>query len=284
MFREALSFETDLFLWSSKHCKDFVLLISQLYIRIRPVENIAVESKRSWFEKYFENFYEWMHTDGSMENKIEGVGDEERLFGRTEWSSKSRGGSYRWDRSDYCRGSGKTRVLTYRIAHLLEKSRRISYPVSHVYQQGCPGNAWKDWTQREQKQKLMDGYVPCGVCKILRIESEKLGFPSNFTIYDTDDSKSLLKDIVREQGLDDKILQTRCCIEQNFSCEKQFVFMERISGQPEFRQWWSFQRQTENRTVVWVVCQAMFQSVGMDFDDLLFQYVSPVVKVSGCFA
>lgn len=51
----------------------------------------------------------------------------------------------------------------------------------------------------------MDGNISRGLCKILRIEAEKLGFPSNFTIYDTDDSKSLLKDIVKEQGLDDKI-------------------------------------------------------------------------------
>jgi DNA helicase-2/ATP-dependent DNA helicase PcrA len=104
-------------------------------------------------------------------------------------------------------GSGKTRVLTYRIAHLLEKGVR-------------PGNilalTFTNKAAREMKQRIATivgedaarhlwmGTFHSIFARILRIESQKLGYPSSFTIYDTTDSKSLIKSIVKEMKLNDK--------------------------------------------------------------------------------
>jgi len=104
-------------------------------------------------------------------------------------------------------GSGKTRVLTFRIAHLLEKGVR-------------PGNilalTFTNKAAREMKHRIATivgeeaaRYLWMGTfhsifARILRIESQKLGYPSSFTIYDSADSKSLIKSIVKEMKLNDK--------------------------------------------------------------------------------
>src|SRR5690606_11060554 len=104
-------------------------------------------------------------------------------------------------------GSGKTRVLTYRIAHLLNNGIDSFNILALTF----TNKAAKEMRERIQRiegteaRNLWMGTFHAVFAKILRIEAEKLGYPSNFTIYDTDDSKSLLKDIIRGEGLDDKI-------------------------------------------------------------------------------
>ena len=105
-------------------------------------------------------------------------------------------------------GSGKTRVLTYRIAHLIRKgadpfnilsltftnkaAREMKERIARIVSKGEARNIWM-------------GTFHSVFARILRAEAERLGYPSNFTIYDTEDSKSLIKTILKEQGLDEKI-------------------------------------------------------------------------------
>ena len=104
-------------------------------------------------------------------------------------------------------GSGKTRVLTYRIAYLLQQG----VPASRIMALTFTNKAAREMKERIQKLVGADArYLMMGtfhhVCtKLLRPEADKLGFTRDFTIYDTTDSKSVLKAICRERGLDEKI-------------------------------------------------------------------------------
>lgn len=105
-------------------------------------------------------------------------------------------------------GSGKTRVLTYRIAYLLQQG----VPASRIMALTFTNKAARE--MKERIQRLVDAndarYLMMGtfhhVCtKILRPNADKLGFTRDFTIYDTTDSKSVIKAICKERGMDEKI-------------------------------------------------------------------------------
>src|SRR5690606_36798164 len=102
-------------------------------------------------------------------------------------------------------GSGKTRVLTYRIAYLMSKGNDPFNILSLTF----TNKAAREMRERIEKvvgaeaKNLWMGTFHSVFAKILRIEAYKLGYPSNFTIYDTDDSKSLIKTIIKEEGLQD---------------------------------------------------------------------------------
>ena len=104
-------------------------------------------------------------------------------------------------------GSGKTKVLTHRIGHLLKNG----VDAFNILALTFTNKASKEMRGRIEKitgseaKNLWKRTFHADFAKILRIEAEKIGYPSNFTIYDTDDAKSLLKSIINEQGLDDKL-------------------------------------------------------------------------------
>jgi DNA helicase-2/ATP-dependent DNA helicase PcrA len=169
-------------------------------------------------------------------------------------------------------GSGKTRVLTYRIAHLL----RNGVDAFNVLALTFTNKASKEMRERiahivgSEAKNLWMGTFHAVFAKILRIEAEKLGYPSNFTIYDTDDSKSLLKDIIREQGLDDKlykpdVVYNRISSAKNnlyswsdYQANATFVSDDYSSGRPKIGQLYE------------IYVKRCFKASGMDFDDLLF--------------
>lgn len=105
-------------------------------------------------------------------------------------------------------GSGKTRVLTYRIAHLLKQGIRPSTILALTFTNKAAG---------EMKERIaavvghaLARYLWMGTfhsifARLLRIEHEATGFPADFTIYDSADSKNLLRSIIKDTGLDDKI-------------------------------------------------------------------------------
>ena len=102
-------------------------------------------------------------------------------------------------------GSGKTRVLTYRIAQLMSKGVDPFNIMSLTF----TNKAAKEMRERIEKvmghdaRNLWMGTFHSVFARILRAEAQHLGYPSDFTIYDTDDSKSLIRTIVKEMGLDD---------------------------------------------------------------------------------
>jgi len=104
-------------------------------------------------------------------------------------------------------GSGKTRVLTYRIAHLLKQGARPSTILALTF----TNKAAREMKERIAKvageniaRYLWMGTFHSIFAKILRVEHETIGYPSNFTIYDSADSKSLIKTIIKSFNLDDK--------------------------------------------------------------------------------
>jgi len=104
-------------------------------------------------------------------------------------------------------GSGKTRVLTYRIAYLIQKGIDPFRILALTF----TNKASAEMRERirhivgGEARNLFMGTFHSVFARILRMEATKLGYPSNFTIYDTDDAKNLLKGIIKEEGLNDKI-------------------------------------------------------------------------------
>ena len=106
--------------------------------------------------------------------------------------------------------------------------------------------------------------------RILRAEAEKLGFPSNFTIYDTDDSKSLLKNIVKEKGMDAQVYKPNVCLNrisgaknrliswQQYATNSQYLEEDLTAGKPRMGE------------IYKAYVERCFRSGAMDFDDLLF--------------
>ena len=105
-------------------------------------------------------------------------------------------------------GSGKTRVLTYRIAHLINKGvdpfNILSLTFTNKAAQEMKERIGKIVGYSESRNIRM-GTFHSVFARILRTEAEKIGYPQNFTIYDTQDAKNLIKTILKEQGLDEKI-------------------------------------------------------------------------------
>lgn len=171
-------------------------------------------------------------------------------------------------------GSGKTRVLTYRIAYLL--------------QQGVPASSimaltFTNKAAREMKERIMKlvsaadaRYLYMGtfhsVCgKLLRPEAEKLGYTKDFTIYDTTDSKSLLKNICKELGLDEKIYKPGLVLSRISSLKNSFVSPENYGGDLDIQKIDKAMRLYQFYDVYKLYQARMKASNAMDFDDMLLE-------------
>ncbi len=104
-------------------------------------------------------------------------------------------------------GSGKTKVLTTRIAHLMA----LGVDAFNILALTFTNKAAKEMKERvehilgnHEARNLYIGTFHSVFARILRSEATKIGYPSNFTIYDTDDAKSVIKTVINEMNLDDK--------------------------------------------------------------------------------
>ena len=100
-------------------------------------------------------------------------------------------------------GSGKTRVLTYRIAHLIKAHQVEPFSIMALTFTNKAAREMRKRIEVEignDARNIYMGTFHSVFSRILRAEASRLGYPSNFTIYDTDDSKSLIKTIVKEYG------------------------------------------------------------------------------------
>lgn len=171
-------------------------------------------------------------------------------------------------------GSGKTRVLTYRIAHLM----RNGVDPFNILALTFTNKAAKEMKSRiativgeGEARNLAMGTFHSVFARILRFNSEKIGFPSNFTIYDTQDSRSLLRTIIKEMGLDDKVykpnsVQGRISSAKNnlispqaYEANAEIVGEDRMARKPEI---FRIYKEYEKRC---------FKAGAMDFDDLLYK-------------
>jgi DNA helicase-2/ATP-dependent DNA helicase PcrA len=160
-------------------------------------------------------------------------------------------------------GSGKTRVLTYRIAHLIEKN----VDTFNILALTFTNKAAKEMKERIAKiighseaKNLWMGTFHSVFAKILRIEAEKIGYPNNFTIYDTEDSKSVIKEILKQFNLN------RISDAKNKLISPQH-YQNNILTQQEDQN----SRKPLLGQIYATYQKRNFKTGAMDFDDLLYQ-------------
>ena len=171
-------------------------------------------------------------------------------------------------------GSGKTRVLTYRIAHIMEKGADAFNILALTF----TNKAAKEMKERIAKivgpgeaKNLWMGTFHSVFAKILRIEASKLGYPSNFTIYDTDDSKSVIKEILKQFNLDDKIYKPSLVLNRISEAKNKLVSSAQYLNNQVTQQEDSSSRKPLLGKIYEAYQRRNFKAGAMDFDDLLFQ-------------
>nr|WP_320038567.1 UvrD-helicase domain-containing protein [uncultured Bacteroides sp.] len=170
-------------------------------------------------------------------------------------------------------GSGKTRVLTYKIAYLLEKG----YEPWSILALTFTNKAAREMKARIAKQVgeqsaryLWMGTFHSVFSRILRVEAELIGFTSNFTIYDTSDSKSLIRSIIKEMQLDEKTYKPGSVQGQISNAKNHLVSPDAYAVNRELTEHDNACKMPAIRDIYrryWDRCR---QAGAMDFDDLLF--------------
>ncbi|HEY8401921.1 MAG TPA: UvrD-helicase domain-containing protein [Cytophagaceae bacterium] len=169
-------------------------------------------------------------------------------------------------------GSGKTRVLTYRIAHLIEKG----VDPYNILALTFTNKAAREMRSRIEKvvgsnaRNLWMGTFHSIFARILRAEAEKLGYPNNFVIYDTEDSKRLIKDIVKENYLDDKIYKPSTVLNRISSAKNKLISADQYLNNVNIQADDAAALRPEIGKLYKIYQTRLFKSGAMDFDDLLF--------------
>jgi DNA helicase II / ATP-dependent DNA helicase PcrA len=170
-------------------------------------------------------------------------------------------------------GSGKTRVLTYRIAHLMKKG----VDPFNILALTFTNKAAKEMKERIAKivgqseaKNLWMGTFHSVFARILRSEAEKLGYPANFTIYDTDDSKSLIKTILKEQGLDDKVYKPSSVLARISAAKNNLISAQAYSNNTQIQEEDRMAVKPKMGIIYQIYANRCFKAGAMDFDDLLF--------------
>lgn len=170
-------------------------------------------------------------------------------------------------------GSGKTRVLTYRIAHLIRGHNVDSFNIMALT---FTNKAAKEMRHRIEQmvgadaKNLWMGTFHSVFARILRAEASKIGYPSNFTIYDTDDSKSLIKLIVKEFNLDDKVYKPNIVYNRISSAKNRLVSWREYQNNPIYLEDDTQNMRPEMGRIYKAYSERCFAADAMDFDDLLF--------------
>src|SRR5882757_8432077 len=172
-------------------------------------------------------------------------------------------------------GSGKTKVLTTRIAHLLS----LGVDAFNILALTFTNKAAKEMKERverilgnTQARSLYIGTFHSVFARVLRGEAPRMGYPSNFTIYDTDDAKSVLKTVINELNLDDKHYKPNVVYNRISAAKNALV------GPEEYRNDYAIQQEDmrSNRPAIAQIYDAYvkrcFKNGAMDFDDLLLKF------------
>ncbi|MCZ2474715.1 UvrD-helicase domain-containing protein [Aquirufa ecclesiirivi] len=170
-------------------------------------------------------------------------------------------------------GSGKTRVLTYRTAYLIQHGIDPFQILLLTFTNKAAGemrHRIESVIGKEAKNIWM-GTFHSVFAKILRFEGEKLGYTSNFSIYDTDDSKSLLRAIIKEQNLDDKVYKVNLVLNRISGAKNRLISPEQYLNSAILGEEDRMARIPKMGEIYRTYCIRCFQANAMDFDDLLYQ-------------
>ncbi len=169
-------------------------------------------------------------------------------------------------------GSGKTRVLTYRVAHLLN----LGVDPFNVLALTFTNKAAREMKERIIKlvgnadaKNVWMGTFHSIFARVLRTEAFRMGYPASFSIYDSDDTKRLIKTIIKEQNLDDKVYslgfvahrissaKSSLISAEVYNASEELLLQDKMAGKPQLGE---IYRQYKIRC---------FRAAAMDFDDLL---------------
>ncbi|GAB3817130.1 3'-5' exonuclease [Pontibacter rugosus] len=169
-------------------------------------------------------------------------------------------------------GSGKTRVLTYRIAQLIDSgvdpfnilaltfTNKAAKEMRHRIEKVIGNNAKNIWM----------GTFHSVFSRILRAEAEKIGYPKSFTIYDTDDSKTLIRNIVKELNLDDKLYKPNIVLGRISSAKNKLISMRQYLNDASIQADDEAAMRPKIGKIYELYQNRLFKAGSMDFDDLLF--------------
>ena len=171
-------------------------------------------------------------------------------------------------------GSGKTRVLTYRIAHLMasgvdsfsilaltftnKAAREMKARIGELVGEGEAKNLWM-------------GTFHSVFARILRQEADKLGFPSNFTIYDTQDSDRLISSIIKEMGLDKDIYKYKQVRSRISAFKNSLITVKAYFNDSDLQESDTMSRRPQMGAIYKEYVERCFKAGAMDFDDLLLR-------------
>ncbi len=170
-------------------------------------------------------------------------------------------------------GSGKTRVLTYRIAHLMSAKGVDPFNILSLTFTNKAAREMKERIGKivgaSEAKNLWMGTFHSVFAKILRIESERLGFPNNFTIYDAEDARKVISNILKEQSLDKEIYKPKSVARRISALKNGLVTPKEYLRTPELQEADREARMPQFGDIYRAYAERCFRSGAMDFDDLL---------------
>lgn len=171
-------------------------------------------------------------------------------------------------------GSGKTRVLTYRIAYLMSEGVDPFNILALTFTNKAAREMKKRIAQivgNSEAKNLWMGTFHSIFAKILRFEADKLGYPSNFTIYDTQDSQRLISAIIKEMGLDKDIYKYKQIQNRISAFKNSLITVRAYFNNPELIEADAMAKRPRMGDIYKEYCDRCFKSGAMDFDDLLLK-------------
>ena len=171
-------------------------------------------------------------------------------------------------------GSGKTRVLTYRIAHLIRKGVDPFQILSLTF----TNKAAKEMKERiaaivgsSDAKNIWMGTFHSVFAKIIRFEADKLGYPSNFTIYDADDAKRLITRIIKDMNLDKDVYKASVIQSRISQFKNNLITVKAYYNNPELQSQDDSAHRPQMGKIYENYTRQCFKSGAMDFDDLLLK-------------
>ncbi len=171
-------------------------------------------------------------------------------------------------------GSGKTRVLTMRIAYLMS----LGVDAFNILALTFTNKAAREMKNRiasivgsNEAKNLWMGTFHSVFAKILRIEAERLGYPSNFTIYDTQDSVRLLGQIIKEMQLDKDVYKPKQILGRISQYKNSLITVRAYFNNPELQEADAMSKKPRMGEIYQNYVDRCFKSGAMDFDDLLLK-------------
>lgn len=171
-------------------------------------------------------------------------------------------------------GSGKTRVLTYRIAYLMQQGVDAFSILALTF----TNKAAREMKNRiaqivgaSEARNLWMGTFHSIFAKILRFEADKLGFPSNFSIYDTQDSVRLITAIIKEMGLDKDVYKPKQIFQRISAYKNSLITVKAYFNDIELQETDAMAKRPRTGDIYHQYVERCFKAGAMDFDDLLLR-------------